>query len=293
MYVHFHQRLRGLIFYAPLQVILGCLITSYMAVVFLLVYCCFFYRPEFNPFKPEALLERPNPLDQAVTYYLRNNWLSSYLKPKLPSINLNLEPTLNKATSHPELSPVIDTIANCIYQCALMFADVHSLSGIAILVSGFATLKNGATTQYHWHILVYMAWFASIAHPTVLTFLRSHLYFHRSERLWRVLTMLLMLGLLCVALGMTGHSGWAAQITDGGNCPSDLAICCFRWEMETDTSVFQFMIISMLLLIHGYPIRLAKTWFTHRMRRLASGLKEKSISMERGWELEHPLNCWH
>lgn len=78
-------------------------------------------------------------------------------------------------------------------------SDVQIITGSAILISGFATL-NHEMTAYHWQIIVYLAWFSSLTHLAILTFLRRYLYQHRITRSWRLIAMLLLVAGLVAAL---------------------------------------------------------------------------------------------
>lgn len=53
----------------------------------------------------------------------------------------------------------------------LMFSDQQVVTGIALLASGYAQLSSGIS-NYHWQMLVYLAWFSSLTHLSTLTVLR-------------------------------------------------------------------------------------------------------------------------
>ena len=50
--------------------------------------------------------------------------------------------------------------------------DLQLLTGICILVTGFVSLKCGMSA-YHWRMVVYLAWFSSLAHLSGLVAVRS------------------------------------------------------------------------------------------------------------------------
>ena len=52
----------------------------------------------------------------------------------------------------------------------LMFSDQQAATGIALLASGYAQLSS-SISNYHWQMLVYLAWFSSLTHLTTLTVL--------------------------------------------------------------------------------------------------------------------------
>ena len=78
-------------------------------------------------------------------------------------------------------------------------SDLQIITGLSILISGFALLRCGLQT-YHWQILVYLAWFSSLTHLSCLTLLRNYLYNHPTERLWRLLGMGLIVVMLVGAI---------------------------------------------------------------------------------------------
>ena len=88
----------------------------------------------------------------------------------------------------------------------LTFSDQQSITGIAILVSGYSQLACGLAI-YHWQVTVDLAWFSSITHLTTLTCLRH--YFHRRPtlRVWRILLMGITVVMLACAIGSTGFLG--------------------------------------------------------------------------------------
>lgn len=88
----------------------------------------------------------------------------------------------------------------------LTFSDQQSITGIAILLSGYSQLTCGLAI-YHWQVTVDLAWFSSITHLTTLTCLRH--YFHRRPALtiWRILLMGITVAMLATAIGSTGYLG--------------------------------------------------------------------------------------
>ena len=80
-----------------------------------------------------------------------------------------------------------------------MFGDQQLVIGLAILASGLTQLNNGISV-YHWQIMVFLAWFSSFTHLTLLTALGHYFPEHSGIRNWRLLLMTLNLGLLIAAL---------------------------------------------------------------------------------------------
>ena len=151
-------------------------------------------------------------------------------------------------------------------------------TGIAILISGFSSLRSDLSS-YHWQLIVQSAWFASITHLSALSFLRHYLHNRKKERALRLTLMLVMLILLCVAVGLTGHFEW---ILWGFRTP---AKCSFRKRMDTNTTAFQLMITTIALLIYGYIIRIAKMIrkSANGMRAVSFRWKSNAIRMSQDW----------
>jgi hypothetical protein len=137
-------------------------------------------------------------------------------------------------------------------------SDLQILSGLSILISGFAQLKCGLSI-YHWQVLVYLAWFSSLTHLSCLTFLRKYLNEHPGERNWRVFAMLILVILLVVALLPTGTID-VERYT--GVWLSDHAICIYdRLSLlDTDSGPFISMIVSVLFVSLGFMSRIVKLY---------------------------------
>ncbi|KAF2716046.1 hypothetical protein K431DRAFT_209740, partial [Polychaeton citri CBS 116435] len=53
------------------------------------------------------------------------------------------------------------------------FSDQQLITGIGILIAGYISLFNSsALDQYHWQIVIYLAWMSSNVHLATLTVLR-------------------------------------------------------------------------------------------------------------------------
>ena len=185
----------------------------------------------------------------------------------------------------------------------LMFSDQQLVTGIAILVSGYAQLRCGLST-YDWQMIVYLAWFSSLTHLATLTFLRKYFRDNPVPRLWRAVLMLVMITMLVIALLPTGDGGWAVF-------PAPSAWCYFRRLIARPPEErFQFdlyystqMLISLVVLLSGYLTRMIKlsrqaTAFTKLWIRTKPGRMLKDSvknSMQRAgepssffyWRLKH------
>lgn len=275
-----------------IQVISSFLITSFMLVTFLTIFYLVFHNPNLDPFRPmndmTTETQHPNPVDRAfLNTFRRGTSLQDISSRFSGSRASQLESMLNKVDSHSFIFFILDGYHS---QCILMFADIQIFTSIAILVSGYTALQC-RLSEYHWQIIVHLAWFASVTHLAALTFLRHYLINHPTEKTWRVVAMLIVLILLIVAMIPTSHFTWAngydQQDKKYGlvNTANNYAVCSYRPSVDIDTFAFQSMLISVLLLIYGYLIRLAKmrSGLVNSLRGMASTLKEKSTSRLENW----------
>lgn len=110
---------------------------------------------------------------------------------------------------------------------ALSSCDVQLLTGLAILFSGYINLGLDAISAYHWHMVVYLAWFSNLTHLACLTLLRGYLHQHQNERRRRLGLMLILWMLLLVAIGPTLWMNWMHDDSYPG-LPSTNARCFFH-----------------------------------------------------------------
>ncbi|RMY31227.1 hypothetical protein D0866_07437 [Hortaea werneckii] len=92
-----------------------------------------------------------------------------------------------------------------------IFADQQIITGIGILVAGYANLDSGISA-YHWQIITYLAWMSSNVHLTTLTLLRDWLDSNRVLRRWRIAGMTILLLLLIAALIPTTKYVWISAL---------------------------------------------------------------------------------
>lgn len=192
-------------------------------------------------------------------------------------------------------------------QCILNLCDLQIVTGFGILIAGFYCLED--TSSYHWQIVVHLAWFANITHITTLTFLRDYLHSRKDlrQRNIRIFTMLLFLIMLLVAEFPTGFFNWpnVYRVVHNGSKSwlipkeayaanaSSYAICFFNMNIARerltsvkdcypcplnfqDTTAFQSMIVSMVLLVFNFGTRVVKlsmtlsSIFNHKVRESLS-----------------------
>lgn len=152
-------------------------------------------------------------------------------------------------------------------KCVLNMSDLQIVTGLSILISGFTQLGCGLSA-YHWQIVVYLAWFSSLTHLCCLIFLRNYLYNHPGQRLWRLVSMCIVIIMLVVALYPTGYFNWTSDpvATATPTSPSSYAICFYSRKpprpsrdgggMVPDSYIS--MIISSLLLVLGFLRRVIR-----------------------------------
>jgi hypothetical protein len=160
-------------------------------------------------------------------------------------------------------------------------SDLQIVTGVSILISGYAQLRCGVST-YHWQVMVWLAWFSSLTHMACLTFLRNYLYTHPAERLWRLLGMLSIAGLLFVAMLPTFN--YNLLPFDGNNTealyptPADQAICYFRpGHTSAGHRGGERAVASMILLIVGFlfrAVRLHKSVSIGMLGRLRKRIRD-------------------
>jgi hypothetical protein len=143
-------------------------------------------------------------------------------------------------------------------------SDLQIVTGISILVSGYAQLTCGLSA-YHWQVVVYLAWFSSLTHLSCLSVLRSYLYKRPRERLWRWIAMAVIIVVLVTAIIPTGNFNWFGDpFNDTTNQqllqppPGSNAICFYRHPVPKSSKAYPSMVISTLLLILGFFNRVVK-----------------------------------
>lgn len=141
-------------------------------------------------------------------------------------------------------------------------SDLQIVTGLSILISGFAQLWCGLST-YHWVVIVELAWFSSLTHLSCLTLLRQHLSSRGSERELRLFAMGLIAMLLVIGLGFTGNYSWMLNPAEHEHVPSmNSYAACYLQVPPGDGEAFLSMIFSVLLIALPFVSRIVKL---HRM----------------------------
>ncbi|KAG4437349.1 hypothetical protein IFR05_007155 [Cadophora sp. M221] len=211
--------------------------TAYIAVAILLGYYVFAFRPTHDRFRetgtPASQNMNPNPVDILISPHLA---ASSFE---------NSQETTEENTNQSHLEET------CI-KCVLSMSNMQIMTGIPILICGFASLHCGLSA-YHWQILVYLARFSSITQLSALTFLRNYLYNHPRERFLRILAMFIFLCMLTIATIPTANFTWLYDDgLAGDTSPSEYAVCYFARTPNIDRLAFKSMAISTSLLVFSF-----------------------------------------
>lgn len=187
-------------------------------------------------------------------------------------------------------------------------ADIQILSGLAILISSFISMPCGISA-FHWQIIVYLAWFSSLTHLAVLTFLRQRLYHWRPMRAWRLIAMAALMILLMVALVPTARIEWPP--TDAFDnktvilipdyqffdfAPNRYAVCSFKDMSLIDPASLASAIISMVVIFSGFIVRVIKLHRTlsdalQGVRRKVSGKFTARLDQLHSWTHDWPEPC--
>ena len=146
-----------------------------------------------------------------------------------------------------------------IRKAVLMFSDQQLVTGLAILGSALAQLNRGISS-YHWQIIVYLAWFSSFTHLSLLTVLRAYFHEHAGIRNWRLALMTATIALLTAVLIPTGVSRWQYSSLLG------VPAICYFYKLKTKNAFnFEFgsteaisMLVSIFILIFSSLTRAIK-----------------------------------
>ncbi|CAI7669265.1 unnamed protein product [Penicillium viridicatum] len=220
--------------------------TAGIAVLLIVIYFFVVYNPALDPFRKtdqDSLNPsfRPNPVDQIILRTARH---------------------IPKRLMGDRKVHISAQIEEGFIECILAMSDLQIVTGLSILISGYAQLHQGISS-YHWMVIVSLAWFSSLTHLACLTLLRTYLYNHSLQRIWRLFCMAALVILLTIALSFTGEYSWSSL--PGGAIPSEdvawsilrHAMCHSRYGVGSTTGYFA-MVLSILLVIFGFMTRIIK-----------------------------------
>ncbi|RTE74071.1 hypothetical protein BHE90_011492 [Fusarium euwallaceae] len=238
-------------------------ITAWIVVLLLIGYYLVVFNPELDPFRQpgeRTPCQYPNVIDYAFLYAVR----------QLPGLR-SLQYSERLRSSQLE---------SALNKCVITAADIQIFTGLAVMISGYIALHCGLQS-YHWQLTVHLVWLASLTHLAALSFLRNHFANRPGPRTWRVIAMSIMLVFLAVAVGLAGYFDWGDE---GANKASDFAVCYFGKKMDTRSVAFESMIKTLILLVYGFFIRLAKMSraFEGSLRAFPAHLSARAMRLQRG-----------
>ncbi|KAJ5356129.1 hypothetical protein N7517_010738 [Penicillium concentricum] len=219
--------------------------TAAIAVLLIIIYFFVVYEPALDPFRKtdqDPLDEsfRPKPIDRMILRTVR------HIPKRLMGarkVNINAR------------------VENGFIECILAMSDLQVVTGISILISGYAQLPQGLSS-FHWMVIVDLAWFSCLTHLACLTLLRNHLYNHSLQRIWRLLCMAILIILLTVALSFTGGYDWTAFEEWGWKSQVALNMIdpamCHLSPNSRSSMAYYGMIFSILLIVFGFVVRIIK-----------------------------------
>ncbi|KAK1759789.1 hypothetical protein QBC47DRAFT_410524 [Echria macrotheca] len=243
-------------------VIAGFLGTAWLCVILVVAHYLLVFDPAEDPFHDEdhprdAVVGHPwvsNPIDVVVTAYLERmgNFISA----------VRHKPRTGRMRRNPNWQ-------GAFVKAVLAMCDVQIVTGLGILISGFADLRCGISA-YHFLLVGLIAWFSNLTHIAGLTVLRQYLHRRPVEKWARLFFMFTLSVMLLVAMGPTIFFNWAAPDEWSAALPGSYAICFFnptntmQWDdaaMDTaigNTSAFQSTLMSILLLAFSLGSRTIK-----------------------------------
>ncbi|GAB1314746.1 hypothetical protein MFIFM68171_04956 [Madurella fahalii] len=252
---------------AGLGVIAGFLGTAWLCVILVLIHYLFIFDPHQDPFH-ERVAGRPADGDEARGWIANpiDDLFKSMIDQAGTSVSANGRPG---AVKWMKRNPKWQT---AFIKAILAMCDVQIVTGIGILVSGYADLKCGISA-YHFLLVGRVAWFSNLTHVAGLTVLRQYLHRRPFEKWIRLFLMVALSLMLLTAMGPTLFFNWAVpnyRYEGSAGQPGSYAICFFNtkraieWHYAVSdagveaSSSFQSVLMSMLLLVFNLASRTIK-----------------------------------
>lgn len=152
-------------------------------------------------------------------------------------------------------------------------SDLQTVTGFAIIVSGYTQLQCGLSTL-EWRAILDLAWFAYITQLSCLTVLQDHLYTHTFERFWRLLATGALATLLAIGSLLTANPKWNIP---GDSRPAICQLGCYedsKDRIEFSSSAFRTSILSAIFVMVA---------FISRVVRLHKFLKVRTLGQATYW----------
>lgn len=102
----------------------------------------------------------------------------------------------------------------------MSISEAQTYTGIAILISGVIVLFRAALSEYHWEMVVLLAWSCHVTNVTAMTSFRSHLLDRPLKRYWTLCLMACLVAMLVMAILPTGfwYDPTGAQVSRYAIC---------------------------------------------------------------------------
>ncbi|KAF4818558.1 hypothetical protein CGCTS75_v011973 [Colletotrichum tropicale] len=191
------------------DVSIGFVGTGCLMIVLLIIYYVAVFDPKLDPLrKPGQAMknqDRPNAIDVAVLRRVR--WALATLG------------------------------------CILAMSDIQIATGLAVLISGYHELPR-MISAYHWMIIVYTAWFSSVAHLAALSHLRTYYANHPERFIWRLVLIFCVVTMLSVAMFINTPIKVKMDASDGTKLTDYRAICLFNESRLSNGSVPEIAMLA-------------------------------------------------
>ncbi|KAF4459269.1 hypothetical protein FALBO_13968 [Fusarium albosuccineum] len=202
-------------------VLAGFLGTAWLAVVFVILHYVIVFDPEQNPFEvtERAAVDEP-----------ARPW-------KANPIDVLTENLIRRGTGPPKARTVCLKVLE---KSILGMCDVQIVTGLGILISGYADLPKGISA-YHFLLVTHVAWFSNLTHICGLTVLRRYLHSRPAEKWGRLICMALLSVMLLGAMAPTLFFNWAHADEGTASLAGSDAICFYDryrstdWHKESDS----------------------------------------------------------
>ncbi|KAI1264357.1 hypothetical protein F5Y18DRAFT_80214 [Xylariaceae sp. FL1019] len=236
--------------------------TGYLVSILVIANYLFAFDPASNPFIGQS--------EGSLTWDSSSNW---WTPNRLDGLFLGW---FRKLPGIRRIKNRVACLENAFNESIIALCDVQVITGLAMLITGFALLDCGISA-YDWQVIASLAWFSIITHLAGLSVLRSHLRAHAWKRGFRLLLMTAMFGFWVRAVIPTIFFAWPtyevfAQPGDPARCYQDIRMGFqishwkgyskppFVLESLAFTSSFGGTVISLSLATFGFVIRLLKLY---------------------------------
>lgn len=266
------------------------IVTAGLSILVITIYYLTVYEPSDDPFdkaEKETILSRCNPVDNLILGGVRSvaRWLLKNLVGSdrvAHRLIVRIEKILIKVcfpcmgllasygqTLRVSLHRLVLTLT--LEKCILVMSDLQTVTGFAILVSGYTQLECGLSSL-EWRAILDLAWFSYITQLSCLTVLQDHLYTHTFERFWRLLATGALATLLAVGLLLTGNPMWNIP---GDSRPAICKLGCYEdydYAVDISLSAFRTSIISAVFVMVAFISRVVRLHKFLKVRTLGQAI---------------------